>query len=328
MVRGTARNAALIIMAVAIPLLVSGCNGSAQTSAAPTATATVQPTHVAAATPFVYPSATVAPTYAVPSGTPIPATALAAKVNGQPIYLSEYEHQRDNYMRTLAKNRIDPGSPQGKQAMAQASPKILELLISRRLVLDYAKLHHLIATSAEQQQAIKQAGGQSALQAQLAQAQETMQEFLDNLTLTKTELAIVNSRQYAGTEYHVRQILLSTEATAKLVYQKLKAHGDFAALAETYSQDPNTKSSGGELGFLTRDGLGPILGPAASKLPINTFSQPIHSSLGYHIIEVLSVEKHVPLTGNALGRAKLEYWQTWYGAYRKAAKVQIFVKSQ
>jgi peptidyl-prolyl cis-trans isomerase C len=123
----------------------------------------------------------------------------------------------------------------------------------------------------------------------------------------------------------VRQILLATQAQALSVYQKLRAHAGFAALAQADSLDTLTKSNGGDLGFQTTLSLGPILGPLVSRLPLNTPSRPVQTPRGYAILEVLSVLKNVPLTGTPLAQAKIAYWQQWYAADRKSATVEIYV---
>jgi parvulin-like peptidyl-prolyl isomerase len=313
----------LVVVMLGVCLL-AGCSGQSIATHSSPARTTRSPSP--AATPLIFPTATAAPTYAVPTGTAIPAGALAARVNGEPITLRAYQAARDAYMRQLYQQQIDPASAQGRQALAQADPQLLEMLIARTLVLQYAAQHHLTVTLAQVQQAVRAAGSAQRLAQQVAAADMTMQTYKENLTITNTQLAIVDGHRYSNTEYHVRMILVATQAQAETVYRKLRAHAGFAALAQAVSLDTTSKSNGGDLGFQTTLSLGPVLGPAVARLPLNTISRPIHSPRGYQVVEVLNVLKHVPLTGTALAQAKIAYWQQWYAAYRKEAHVQIYVK--
>ncbi|HWE62273.1 MAG TPA: peptidylprolyl isomerase [Chloroflexota bacterium] len=323
-VRGRAR-AATALLALVCPLLLAAC-GQGSAGSAPTATAATSATPSPLATLHIFPTGTPVPTYAVPRGTPIPATALAARVNGQAIPLRQYEQQRDAYVHYLwEQQHIDPQSAAGKRLLAQQGPRILESLIGSAMLLRYAQQHRLTATKVEIQQQIQQDGGPAVVARKLAAAYATMQDYMDQITLTRAELSVMNSRTYTATELHVRQILVKTPAVAASVYKQLQAHGDFATLAQHYSQDLTTRNNGGDLGFLTQPALGPILGKAALALPLHTYSHPIRSSLGYHIIEVLGKLPNVPLTGRSLNIAKLAYWEQWYAAQRKAASVEIFI---
>lgn len=89
----------------------------------------------------------------------------------------------------------------------------------------------------------------------------------------------------ASQELNARHILVADEATAKEVYDKLKAGGDFAKLAKEYSSDGSAEA-GGELGWFTVGAMVPEFNDAAYALELNTVSEPVKSEFGYHIIEV------------------------------------------
>ncbi len=61
----------------------------------------------------------------------------------------------------------------------------------------------------------------------------------------------------------------------------------FAKVAEAMSEDPNTQHAGGDLGFLPHGALDPPLDEAAFSLKLNELSQPIHSAVGWHVLQVL-----------------------------------------
>jgi peptidyl-prolyl cis-trans isomerase SurA len=82
-----------------------------------------------------------------------------------------------------------------------------------------------------------------------------------------------------------------TEAKAKsqaLAIRKRIVGGEkFAKVAGETSQDPATAKNGGDLGFVNRGLLDGPLEDAVFALKINDLSQPIRSSAGWHLVEVL-----------------------------------------
>jgi len=86
-------------------------------------------------------------------------------------------------------------------------------------------------------------------------------------------------------------------ARADEVKQKVDAGGDFAALAQEFSEDPGSKDKGGELGFFPR---GRMVGPfeeAAFSLAPGEVSGVVESPFGFNIIKVEDVreERQKPL---------------------------------
>jgi len=75
-------------------------------------------------------------------------------------------------------------------------------------------------------------------------------------------------------------------AKAESVLQQLKAGGDFAKLAEQYSEDPGSAKSGGELGWIGRGRTVPEFEKAAFSLGKGQTSDVVQSSYGFHIINV------------------------------------------
>jgi peptidyl-prolyl cis-trans isomerase C len=99
--------------------------------------------------------------------------------------------------------------------------------------------------------------------------------------------------------------LTDDEALAKAleIRQKIVQGADFAALAQTDSDDRGTSAKGGDLGFLKRGQTVPSFEEAAFALPTGELSPPVKSTYGYHIIRV---EERQPTKSFEELRAELE----------------------
>ena len=98
------------------------------------------------------------------------------------------------------------------------------------------------------------------------------------------------------TQTHVRHILLRPseiqsldEARNKLLAlrERIENGDDFAALARAHSEDTGTAANGGDLGWVNPGQLVPPFEKAMNALPPSQLSQPVRTSFGLHIIEVL-----------------------------------------
>ncbi|MEA3398816.1 MAG: protein translocase subunit SecD [Patescibacteria group bacterium] len=76
------------------------------------------------------------------------------------------------------------------------------------------------------------------------------------------------------------------EARAEEVLGKLLSGGDFGALAKEYSQDEQTKASGGDMGWVTENGYPEIVSYIKNLDKEQIASDLIHSSRGYEILKL------------------------------------------
>jgi len=84
-----------------------------------------------------------------------------------------------------------------------------------------------------------------------------------------------------------------TEARQKIemLSQRIKNGEDFAQLAQSYSEDPNSAQNGGELGFVEASALDksdPQLKQAVLLMQPGQVSKIIKSRMGYHILKVIA----------------------------------------
>lgn len=79
------------------------------------------------------------------------------------------------------------------------------------------------------------------------------------------------------------------------IYQKLQNGGDFAKLAEKYSEDKGTARKGGELNWFGTGQMVPAFENAAFQIKnIGDYNKPIKTSFGWHIIKLLDREPIKP----------------------------------
>lgn len=88
------------------------------------------------------------------------------------------------------------------------------------------------------------------------------------------------------TELNGRHILVADEKTANEVIAKIKGGASFADVAKEYSTDTGSADKGGELGWFSVGAMVDEFNDAAYALPLNTLSEPVQSSFGYHVIEI------------------------------------------
>jgi peptidyl-prolyl cis-trans isomerase C len=93
-------------------------------------------------------------------------------------------------------------------------------------------------------------------------------------------------------EVHARHILVKTEDEAKAIIKQLDQGAQFERLAKEKSTEPGAAESGGDLGWFTKDKMVPEFGDAAFKLEKDKYTKvPVHTSFGYHVVQVLDKRK-------------------------------------
>jgi parvulin-like peptidyl-prolyl isomerase len=106
------------------------------------------------------------------------------------------------------------------------------------------------------------------------------------------------------------------------VQQKLGAGEDFAALALLYSDDPGSKTQGGDLGWFARgQGLVQEFEDAAFSLETGKVSDPVKTQFGYHLIRVDEKDPARALDAYTIQQKKYEAYNKWLADLRNTAKV-------
>lgn len=87
-------------------------------------------------------------------------------------------------------------------------------------------------------------------------------------------------------EVAARHILVDNEEKAIEILAKIKAGGDFAALAKENSTDTGSKEQGGFLGYFGRGQMVPEFEKAAFTMIKGQVSEPVKTNFGWHIIKL------------------------------------------
>jgi peptidyl-prolyl cis-trans isomerase D len=112
-------------------------------------------------------------------------------------------------------------------------------------------------------------------------------------------------------QVHARHILVDTQDKAKEVSDKLKSGTSFEDLAKSESTDTGTKDKGGDLGWFPKGTMVQEFDDAAFKLDVNQISDPVQTSYGFHIIQVLEKDPNRALDQDQLARAKSGAVSKW-----------------
>ncbi len=233
--------------------------------------------------------------------------AVAATVNGEPIYTAEV----DRYVREIgARFGVDFSKGEAARQRQQVARSVLDQLIERTLILQEARRTGRLASDAavedrlrqiaaafpspeEFDRALRQQGVSRAELRERARFELTVRRILDDLRVpapTDQEArAYFEAHREAFDEperVRVRHVLVRTEAEARVALARLRAGESFAKVAKDLSQDPGTRERGGEVGLVAPGQTVPEFEQVAFRLKPGELSEPVRSSFGYHIVQV------------------------------------------
>lgn len=270
------RNWKRLIAGLILTLLI-GCNTKGKPTPTLVPTLTIPP-----ATPTLTSTSTPPPP---PTETPSPTPTeipLAARVNGQPILLADFEREV------------------ARAGDAATRQQVLDKMIKMALLEQAAAAADVVVTEEEVdatiQADIDAVGGREVFEARLASNNMTEEEYRAEiqaeLLAQRVQLQILEALPDTAEHVHARHILVATQQEAEAILAQLQNGADFVTLAQTYSLDVSTRNRGGDLDFFPRGLLlAPELEEAAFDLAPGQISGVVHSELlGYHIVQVLERE--------------------------------------
>ncbi len=123
----------------------------------------------------------------------------------------------------------------------------------------------------------------------------------------------------SGEEVHARHILVATLADAQAARDRIVNKGeDFATVAKEVSTDTSTKDKGGDLGWFPKDQMVKEFSDVAFSLQVNEISQPVQTTYGYHIIQVLEKDPNRQFDQSYVAQEKATKYSNWISAQEAA----------
>ncbi len=124
-----------------------------------------------------------------------------------------------------------------------------------------------------------------------------------------SEEEIENTYLYTQEERKLSHLFFKTKETADSAYKLLQSGIKFEDLARQVFSGSELQDSGGDLGWVYWDQMDYDMARNAFTLPVDSISQPVRSTYGYHILKVTDFKKK-PLTTRAeynQRRQKIKY---------------------
>ncbi|MCK4303546.1 MAG: peptidylprolyl isomerase [Candidatus Eisenbacteria sp.] len=113
-------------------------------------------------------------------------------------------------------------------------------------------------------------------------------------------LVLAHEKDLAGGWVHASHILFAVpmvkadearaRSRAQELFTRLDAGESFGDLARRYSDDPHSRDRGGDLGFIPRQSLDPVILQAINSLAVGGVAQPVAAEGAFHIFRVLGLE--------------------------------------
>lgn len=145
------------------------------------------------------------------------------------------------------------------------------------------------------------------------------------IQLLRRKLTVLLGKEVptTGLEVHARHILLSNFEDAQKAEARLKAGEDFGKVAADVSIDPSAKTNRGDLGWFGHGQMIPAFEDAAFSLPVLQISDPVTTTAGMHIIEVLEKDPNHPLSQAVMDNERASALTDWLKQVRAAATTSI-----
>jgi parvulin-like peptidyl-prolyl isomerase len=107
-----------------------------------------------------------------------------------------------------------------------------------------------------------------------------------------------------------RHILVETVEEAEDVLKRLKDGEDWSSIAAEVSTDTSNKDQGGDLGWFGKNAMVTEFETAAFELEVGEISEPVQTSFGFHIIQLLGKEVR-PIETSQLDQNKQTFFNKW-----------------
>ncbi len=248
----------------------------------------------------------------------------AATVNGSLISEHEYLNNVNIIKKYQAEfKKVNFKSAEGKKILKQIKQETMTRLVEDTLIKQKAKELKVKLTDKEVNdsyaQLIKSNGGDKSFAEVLKKYYGlSTNEFKEQIY--KTRLLRQKVTEKFASDPNINQ---DSKKKAEEILAKVKAGGDFQALAKQYSQDTSA-ASGGDLGLFSKGKMVPEFETAAFALKQGEVSGIVKTVYGYHIIKVTEVQGEQIHAYHIL--IKTKDFQTWLDDAVEKAKIHYLIK--
>ncbi|MBK1660881.1 peptidylprolyl isomerase [Paracraurococcus ruber] len=226
---------------------------------------------------------------AAPAAGPAAEDPLVARVDGQPVRLSDVLETAQDVLPADMKSM--PPALLLQVLPAEVRRQLVERTITERAITAAAR-----AAGLDKDPEVRR-------RVQRAEEQELQQAYIGREVGPQITDAAVRARydQESGKrqgeeEVRARHILVRSEAEAKAAIAAVQGGEDFAAAARRLSTDPGSRE-GGDLGFFKRADMVPEFAEAAFAMkPGEVSATPVRSAFGWHVIK-LEERRSAPVPG-------------------------------
>ena len=221
---------------------------------------------------------------------PIP----VAKIDGELVWARQYLSYR-TFIKTFIERAQQNGQP--VDTSTSVDQQVIQLLVSNRTVERAAGQAGITVSAAEINAAyndilVAQGGGGQPKQVSEQELQTILQELYGSSQAQLRDLIRVRLfenkvRDQLLEQVDFKQILVTDEAQANDLVQKLKNGEKFEDLAKQYSQHAESRDNGGEIGFVTRGQQLPAIEAVIFTQPVGLVDQPVKTDFGFHVIQIV-----------------------------------------
>ena len=164
---------------------------------------------------------------------------------------------------------------------------LLNSLIDEKLILNYSNNMGILEIP------------KIALQKEWAYKQLLLNTYYNSKIIQKIKVTDSELRRlftYYKTRLHVRHLYAADLKTIREIEKQVKSGVQWTVLAKNYFDDPILKENGGDIGWYKMGELDPSFEIVAFGLKDEEISEPVKTSTGFSIIQVLEKEKDIFLT--------------------------------
>jgi len=251
-------------------------------------------------------------------------------VNGKPVSYAKYEQYLKTYT-TYTKEfyikeeqKIDVDSKEAQDILSDSKQKIKDLLIRNTIVRDEISKRKIKYNVQEVNDSfnefIKNTGGEE-------EVQNNLNKYY-GISLTEFRSSFFMDAFLSGKLQNIiaedKELNEDAEKRAQSVLEEIRKGADFAETAKKHSEDTETASQGGDLGFIAKGMMVPEFEDAAYKLSVDQVSDPIKTVYGYHILKVTEVDGEERKVSHILIQARDFEW--WLSDQTQKVKTSFWVE--